>query len=86
MSELPVESVRDARAHLAAIVDRADHDDTPTVITRHGREVAAVVPIDLLRDYRALEEREILRIIAERRGEPTVSLEEVMAETLARPE
>jgi prevent-host-death family protein len=86
MSELPVESVREVRAHLAAIVERADRDATPTVITRRGREVAAVVPIDLLRDYRAMEEREIQRIIAERRGEATVSLEEVMSETLARPE
>jgi hypothetical protein len=44
------------------------------------------VPIEMLRDYRMLEERKVLRIIAKRRGEATVSLEDVIAETLARPE
>ena len=80
------ESIREAREHLATIVDRAERDGEATVITRRGREVAAVIPIDLLREYRILEEREILRIIAERRDEPTVSMDEVLAETLARPE
>lgn len=80
------ESIRAARINLAAIVDRAEHDGEPTVITRHGREVAAIVPIDLLREYRVLEEREILRMISERRDEPTVSMEEVLTETLARSE
>lgn len=87
MSEKPVESVsiREARERLADVIDRAEHDE-PTVITRRGREVAAVVPIELLREYRQWEERELLRLIEERRGEPTYSLEEVLAETLARPE
>lgn len=46
---LPVESIRDVRAHLAEVVERADRDDVPTVITRRGKEVAAVVSIDVLR-------------------------------------
>nr|BEK69656.1 hypothetical protein KPHV_68830 [Kitasatospora purpeofusca] len=78
-------SIREAREHLADVVDRAERDE-PTVITRRGREVAAVVPIELLREYRRWEERELMRLIEERRDEPTYSLDEVMAETLARPE
>ncbi|MGW4898374.1 type II toxin-antitoxin system Phd/YefM family antitoxin [Kitasatospora sp. NPDC004240] len=87
MSEQPVQtvSIREARERLADVVDRAERDE-PTVITRRGREVAAVVPIELLREYRQWEERELLRLIEERRDEPTYSLDEVMAETLARPE
>ncbi|MFB7613444.1 type II toxin-antitoxin system Phd/YefM family antitoxin [Kitasatospora sp. NPDC056181] len=87
MSEQPIEtvSVRQAREHLADVIDRAERDE-PTVITRRGHEVAAVVPISLLREYQRWEEREILRLIEERRSEPTYALEEVMAETLARPE
>ncbi|MFJ8433119.1 type II toxin-antitoxin system Phd/YefM family antitoxin [Kitasatospora sp. NPDC094019] len=87
MSEQPVQtvSIREARERLADVVDRAERDE-PTVITRRGREVAAVVPIELLREYRQWEERELMRLIEERRDEPTYSLDEVMAETLARPE
>ncbi|GAA1405668.1 hypothetical protein GCM10009639_52820 [Kitasatospora putterlickiae] len=87
MSEQPVQtvSIREAREHLAAVVDRAERDE-PTVITRRGREVAAVVPMELLREYRRWEEQELVRLIEERRAESTYSLEEVMAETLARPE
>lgn len=42
---LPVESTRDVHAHLAEVVERADRDDVPTVITRRGKEVAAVDPL-----------------------------------------
>lgn len=45
-------SVRDARAHFAEVVSRAE-GGTPTVITRNGRPIAAVVPIE---DYNALED------------------------------
>jgi prevent-host-death family protein len=86
---IPTESIRDARQHLAEIVDRAEHEGNPTVISRHGRQVAAVVPIEFLREYRILEEREVLRIINERRADDDgtrYTLEEIMAETLARPE
>lgn len=88
MSEMPVESIRHVRDHLADVVDRADRDDEPTVITRRGKEVAAVVPVELLRRYQRLEEQEIIRIVRERMdgSEPGIPLEQVMAETLARPE
>jgi len=85
---LPVESIRDVRAHLAEVVERADRDDIPTVITRRGNEVAAVVSIDVLRKYLAWEEREINRIIDKRMASsaPGIPIEDIMRETLARSE
>ena len=88
MSELPTESVRDLRAHLAEVIERADRDDQATVITRRGKPVAAVVSIDVLRKYQEWEERELNRIIDERIADRSarVPLEDVIAETLARNE
>ena len=88
MSELPTESIRDLRAHLAEVVERADRDDQATVITRRGKPVAAVVSIEVLRKYQEWEERELNRIIDERMADRSrrVPLEDVIAETLARSE
>ena len=88
MSELPTESIRDLRAHLAEVVERADRDDQATVITRRGKPVAAVVSIEVLRKYQEWEERELNRIIDERMADRAhrVPLEDVIAETLARSE
>ncbi|SCE11928.1 prevent-host-death family protein [Streptomyces sp. DvalAA-14] len=85
---LPIESIRDVRAHLAEVVERADRDDVPTVITRRGKEVAAVVSIEVLRKYQEWEEREINRIIDERMANPAagIPIEDIMRETLARNE
>jgi prevent-host-death family protein len=75
-------SVRDARAHLAEVITRAQNG-TPTVITRNGQPVAAVVPIE---DYNALEDaidqyfaNEAIRNHAENRDAPTYSMSEVVA-------
>jgi len=86
MSELPTESIRDLRAHLAEVVERADRDDQATVITRRGKPVAAVVSIEVLRKYQEWEERELNRIIDERMADRSarIPLEDVIAETLAR--
>jgi antitoxin (DNA-binding transcriptional repressor) of toxin-antitoxin stability system len=59
------------------------------VITKRGRRVAAVVPVEMLEEYERLAEAADLAIIRERlarveAGEPTVSVSEVMAETLER--
>lgn len=88
VSEMPSESIRDVRSHLADIVDRADRDDQATMITRRGRPVAAVVPIDVLRKYQEWEEREINRIVDERMASraAAVPMEDVIQETLARDE
>lgn len=75
-------SVRDARAHFADVITRAQ-GGSPTVITRNGEPVAAVVPIE---DYNALEDaidryfaREADRDLAENPGAPTYSMSEVVA-------
>ncbi|MFC9087074.1 type II toxin-antitoxin system Phd/YefM family antitoxin [Nocardiopsis dassonvillei] len=88
MSEMQVESIRQVRDHIADVVDRADREDSPTVITRRGKEVAAVVPIDLLRRYQRFEEQEILRMVRERMDnpEPDIPMEQVMAEIMEGPE
>ncbi|AEW94463.1 MULTISPECIES: type II toxin-antitoxin system Phd/YefM family antitoxin [Streptomycetaceae] len=79
MSENTV-TVREARAHLADHVDRAE-EGTPTVITRNGAPVAAVVPIA---DFEALEEaadvllaREAEAVLTE--AGPTVTMTELLA-------
>jgi prevent-host-death family protein len=84
-------SIREVRDRLADVVDRAVVDHLPTIITRRGKRAAAVVPVEMLDEYERLAKAEDLRMIDEamvriRAGEPTVPIEEVIAETLARPE
>ncbi|NBM17960.1 CaiB/BaiF CoA-transferase family protein [Streptomyces sp. GC420] len=74
----------DARAHLADHINRAEQG-TPTVITRNGVPVAAVVPIE---DFEALEEaadvllaRGAEAVLAE--GGPTVTMAELLADLFA---
>jgi prevent-host-death family protein len=75
-------SVRDARAHFAELITRAQ-GGTPTIITRNGQPVAAVVPIE---DFNALEDaidryfaREADRDLAENPDTPTYSMSEIVA-------
>lgn len=75
-------SVRDARSRFAKVIARA-RDGTPTVITRNGQPVAAVVPIE---DFEALEDaidryfsREADRDLAGNPNEPTCSMSEAIA-------
>jgi prevent-host-death family protein len=75
-------TVRDARAHFADVITRAQ-GGTPTVITRNGQAVAAVVPIE---DFNALEDaidryfaREADLDLAEDPDAPTYSMSEVVA-------
>ncbi|GAA0695351.1 hypothetical protein GCM10009536_29500 [Streptomyces thermocarboxydus] len=74
-------TVREARAHLADHINRAE-EGVPTVITRNGAPVAAVVPIS---DFEALEEaadvmlaREAEAVLAE--GGSTVTMAELLAD------
>ncbi|EFL00419.1 predicted protein [Streptomyces sp. SPB78] len=74
-------SVREARAHLAEHINRAEHG-SPTIITRNGVRVAAVVPIE---DFDALEEAADLLLAQEARavlaeGGPTVTMAELLAD------
>lgn len=74
-------NVREARAHLADHINRAEQG-VPTIITRNGTPVAAVVPIA---DFEALEEaadlllaREAEAVLAE--NGPTVTMAELLAD------
>ena len=81
-------SIRELRDSLADVIDRAAHGDAPTIITRRGREVAAVVSIETLREWQRWEEEHIASIIDERMAASDGSgatLAEVLAETVARP-
>ncbi|GFH78506.1 hypothetical protein Sgou_51330 [Streptomyces gougerotii] len=74
-------SVREARAHLAQHINRAE-SGTPTVVTRNGAPVAALVPFA---DFEVLEEAADLMLAREAeavlsRDEPTVSLAELVAD------
>ena len=53
MSELPISEARD---HLGEIVSKAEHTQERTVLTRHGKAVAAVISIDDLRELEAAED------------------------------
>lgn len=84
----PTYSVRQARAAITDILNRAEAGDS-TVITRNGRPVAAVVPID---DYDALERaedevlaREATRILAQEGDGPRHALAEVLADIFGEP-
>ena len=75
-------SVREARARFADVITRAQ-SGTPTLITRNGQAVAAVVPIE---DFNALEDaidryfaREADRDLAEDPGARTYSMSDVVA-------
>lgn len=76
-------SVREARANLARLLDHAAEGE-PTVITRGGAAVAAIVPIE---EYNALEEaadellaRKALRTLAEEGDAPRATLADVLAD------
>jgi prevent-host-death family protein len=57
MSEPVIESMAEVRSHLADVIDRAHRDETPTIITRRGRQEAVVLDIDEYRHLRNLAER-----------------------------
>ncbi|MCX5377976.1 type II toxin-antitoxin system Phd/YefM family antitoxin [Streptomyces sp. NBC_00091] len=85
MSEKAV-TVREAHAHFADHINRAEQG-SPTVITRNGAPVAALVPIA---DFNALEEaadellaREAEAVLAE--GGPAVTMAELLAELFTEP-
>jgi prevent-host-death family protein len=86
MSEPVIESMAEVRSHLADAIDRARRDETPTIITRRGKEEAVLVDIDEYRRLRQLAERSedawLNQLADEAEAEGTsgsVSLEEMAA-------
>ena len=53
---LPIESIRDVRAHLAEVVERADRDDVPTVIERMANPAPGIPIEDIMRETLARSE------------------------------
>jgi len=86
MSEPVIASMAEVRSHLADVIDRARRDETPTIITRRGRQEAVVIDIleyqRLSRLAEQAEESWLNRLAdeAESEGiEGSVSLEEMAA-------
>ncbi|WP_424640161.1 type II toxin-antitoxin system Phd/YefM family antitoxin [Embleya sp. AB8] len=86
MSEPVIASMAEVRNHLADVLDRARRDETPTIITRRGRQEAVVIDIDEYRRLHLLAEQaedawlNKLADEAEAEGtEGSVSLEEMAA-------
>jgi prevent-host-death family protein len=79
MTEMPISAARD---HLGDIVSRAEHAHERTVLTRHGRAVAAVISLEDLRELEAAEDEADLVAAREALAspEPRISHAEVLAE------
>jgi prevent-host-death family protein len=43
MGDPVVESMAEVRSHLADVIDRARREETPTIITRRGKQEAVVI-------------------------------------------
>jgi prevent-host-death family protein len=58
-------SIAEAKAHLSALVDEAEHHNKRTLILRHGKPVAAIVPLDVaVPSAPRLSKQEIERLFA----------------------
>jgi prevent-host-death family protein len=79
-----VETMREAREHFAEVIDRAEREDSPTFITRRGRRVAAVVPLEYIDDHNAMVTERLRHYAADNPDNDPNSLAAVIAETLAR--
>ncbi|WP_218976691.1 MULTISPECIES: type II toxin-antitoxin system Phd/YefM family antitoxin [Kitasatospora] len=86
MSEPVIESMAEVRSHLADVLDRARRDETPTIITRRGKQEAVVIDIREYQHLRELaeqaEEAWLNRLADEAEAEGSggsVSLEEMAA-------
>jgi len=79
MSEMPISAARD---HLGEIVSRAEHAHERTVLTRHGKAVAAVISLEDLQELEAAEDEADLTAAREAlaSAEPRVSHREVLTE------
>ncbi|NEC06917.1 type II toxin-antitoxin system prevent-host-death family antitoxin [Streptomyces sp. SID7909] len=72
-------TVREARMHLAEVIDRAESGET-TVVTRNGKRVAALVPIEVLDALDAAADELAAREAEAHRQDPTVGMAELLAD------
>jgi prevent-host-death family protein len=57
MNEPVVESMAEVRSHLADVIDRAHREETPTIITRRGKQEAVVIDLHVYQALRHLAEQ-----------------------------
>ncbi|MCU8590511.1 MULTISPECIES: type II toxin-antitoxin system Phd/YefM family antitoxin [Streptomyces] len=86
MSDPVIESMAEVRGHLADVIDRARREETPTIITRRGKQEAVVIDIEEYRRLRQVaedtEDAWLNRLADEAESEGSqgaVSLEEMAA-------
>ncbi|MEU4119960.1 type II toxin-antitoxin system Phd/YefM family antitoxin [Kitasatospora sp. NPDC028055] len=77
-------NIREARAHLAEVVSRAEAGEI-TVITRKGERVGAFVPIEILDAIEEAEDELLAREARKHLDEPTVTMAELMADLFGPP-
>ncbi|MFJ9697676.1 type II toxin-antitoxin system Phd/YefM family antitoxin [Kitasatospora sp. NPDC101183] len=77
-------NIREARAHLAEVISRAEAGEI-TVITRKGERVGAVVPIEILDAIEEAEDELLAREARKHLDEPTVTMAELMADLFGSP-
>lgn len=79
MTELPISQARD---RLGDIASKAEHAQERTVLTRHGKPIAAVISIDDLRDLECAEDEADLAAAREALAddEPRVPHRDVLAD------
>ncbi|MGH2560069.1 MAG: type II toxin-antitoxin system Phd/YefM family antitoxin [Thermomicrobiales bacterium] len=77
-------STVDARDHFSDVVNRAAFGGERVILTRRGKELAAIVPIEDVRWMEELEDRidieEARAALADVREHGTISWEEIKAE------
>ncbi|HEU0129088.1 MAG TPA: type II toxin-antitoxin system Phd/YefM family antitoxin [Pseudonocardiaceae bacterium] len=82
-AELPI---TEARGRLADVVNEAAYAGTVTYLTRHGRRLAAIVPVDAAEAIEHAEDAYLSQLAREaldemhRDGGRTIPLEQVIAE------
>jgi prevent-host-death family protein len=74
--------VTEARDRLGQLVNRAEYNDERVVLTRNGRAVAAIVPVDVLRELEAAEDAADLKAARRAAAEagPNVPHAQVLAD------
>ncbi len=82
---MPSIGVTEARDQLGELVNRAAYSDERIVLTRHGRPVAALVPIAVLQELEDAEDTADLAAAREAAvdGGPNVSHAQVLADLVA---
>ena len=69
----------DARSEFATLINEVAFSKSRTILTRHGRDIAALIPIEDMEIIRRLEDQVDAKKIHDRKNEPLIPLARVMA-------